>query len=264
MNPKIFPRFLFSLILLTVLSVCRDHHVLANTVVSCAIGSPCTPACNSSCTWYSCDRVNAGEPLVSIPVTLSPATGATPLCSDPTVNITYLPFTDTSRGKTYLNIQTPFDESYDVCTTHVQSRGYDGTWSCPGPSCSNGCCAPPAPTCIFCGDNICNGGENCATCPGDCGACPTWRCRVNTPAASCTDSAADLAGDVSVNLGTCTAAQIARTITTCVDYTGPKNPPYVVVYCSAGVNVPGCGVVNWVYEYRNPPFVNCTIGATCP
>jgi hypothetical protein len=31
-------------------------------------------------------------------------------------------------------------------------------------------CGPPQPT--TCGDGTCNGGETCATCPADCGACP--------------------------------------------------------------------------------------------
>ncbi len=31
----------------------------------------------------------------------------------------------------------------------------------------------PPPILVVCGDNICNGGETCSTCPGDCGTCST-------------------------------------------------------------------------------------------
>jgi len=37
-----------------------------------------------------------------------------------------------------------------------------------------GCCGPGSGP--YCGDGSCNGTETCATCPGDCGACPACNC----------------------------------------------------------------------------------------
>ena len=131
-----------------------DNSVFAANVVPCNVSTGCTPACGSSCTWYSCDRVNASDRITHLPINLFKATDTTPLCSDPTVASSRLPFVDLLAQR-HTQIPITLDASYDVCTPHV----VNGT-----------ACCTPTTTCAAQGKNCgsildgCGGIINCGTC----------------------------------------------------------------------------------------------------
>lgn len=212
----------------------------AAALVTCSPAS-CTPACDSSCTYYTCATNNTGTfDVKTLPVTIPSQPTA---CSEPDAGTTYQTLPFTHKATQYKTIPaTALSYDYTTCTANIQ---------------------PGAP-CVTCPGGGCQTGENCATCPADCGACPTWKCSVDHPAGSCTTNSADLAGyDLQVNTGTC-LGPIDRGVKGCGNYTGPKDPPTAVFYCSHSnpANVPGCGASTWAYWYT--PIVTCTKNQTCP
>lgn len=180
MNAKIFPSSFFILMLLVVFPCLQDQRVSAITLTSCS-PSACTAACNSSCTWYSCDRVNPGDSISTIPVTFSHPTETRPICDNPhqSFSVTTLPFTD-HGGVTQHTLPITVDDSYDICTTHVTTRGYDGTWNTGGWSACSAACGPGTQTrSVTCSNGCCNP----ATQPASSQSCNNGACGCGNPPA---------------------------------------------------------------------------------
>ncbi len=91
---------------------------------------------------------------------------------------------------------------------------------------------------LYCGDGICNNGESCSTCPGDCGACPTtpnpgggssggsrctydWQCTEWFPSI-CPESG--IQERICANKGDCTGTKGMPNQTQICEYLGPSEP----------------------------------------
>lgn len=60
--------------------------------------------------------------------------------------------------------------AWDIACVDCAEGGAGFEGACGGSDCGTAC------VCVGCGNSICDGGENCATCPGDCGGCPGGCC----------------------------------------------------------------------------------------
>lgn len=71
-----------------------------------------------------------------------------------------------------------YQQHHPGCFVNNTCAGVFGTCNahCPAPSAADACAPPPPPG--FCGDGICNAsiGENCSSCPSDCGPCGGGGC----------------------------------------------------------------------------------------
>lgn len=188
----------------------------AAALVTCS-PADCTPACDSSCDYYTCNTNNTGTfEAKTLPITIPSQSTA---CSEPDITLSYpsLPFTH--KGTFHRTIPVTLSYVYTTCTKNTKTGA----------------------SCITCGDTICNGTENCSTCPGDCGVCPTWTCSVNTTwnAFGCGNTSPCSGADVCIDLGACPSnCNSSATVTGSGSYTGLKNPPSAVAYCGSA---PCCG-----------------------
>lgn len=68
--------------------------------------------------------------------------------------------------------------NHPACARNTTCAGQYFTCNdaCPPPTSADYNCTQPPPTGPFCGDLVCNNGESCANCPGDCQPCNCGTC----------------------------------------------------------------------------------------
>jgi len=186
-----------TMLLIGILMLVGNYLLTSKVFAQCIVGATCTPTCNSSCTYSTCEA-EAASPISVIPTPVYPIVNGNLSCSGhPIQTVTQLPFTDFSSVN-HRALPVVSGENFGWCHTYLNAQvncasSYGASYECApsGYAGSQGCCQMES-NASFCSNNNYSCGslttsDNCgvsrtvASC-GTCGSyqsCSSGTCECN-------------------------------------------------------------------------------------
>ena len=142
----------FNVLIMVGLILVGNYLLTSNAFAQCAVGATCTPNCNSSCNYSTCES-ELTSPISVIPTQVwSNHVGTPPSCvGQPSQTVTHLPFVDyTSANHNALPIVSGVSLAWCHTYTNPQVNCAHTAQEC---NASTGLCCTGETNAVFCSNN---------------------------------------------------------------------------------------------------------------